>query len=90
MPEPTKSRVNPTRGAPNYAASSHLILSVILRVYSHHDSLGENPIPIWATRPSLRAFGGSNNAVAVKYAKDPLRQSLAMRTNTWLNYSNII
>jgi hypothetical protein len=33
------------------AESSHLILSVILQVYSHRDSLSENPIRTWATRP---------------------------------------
>jgi hypothetical protein len=44
-------RVNPTRGAPNCAESSLLILSVILRVYSDHDSVGENPIRTRATSP---------------------------------------
>jgi len=41
--------MNPKRGAPNYAESSRLILSVILGVHSHHDSVGENPIFTWPT-----------------------------------------
>jgi hypothetical protein len=44
--------VNPTRGAPNWAESSRLILSVILEVHSHPDSVGENPIPTCSHTPN--------------------------------------
>ena len=50
MTQPKSPRVNPTRGAPNYAELLRLILSVILRVYSRHDSVGENSIRTSATR----------------------------------------
>jgi hypothetical protein len=73
MPDQPKSpRVNPTRGAPNYAESSHLILSVILRVYSHHDSVGENPIRTWAT--CLWTTKGSKRGTHMSGRAEMLRQ----------------
>ena|ERR1700675_567267 len=41
---PKSPRVNPTRGASNCPRAPHFILSVILRRYSHRDSVGENPM----------------------------------------------
>ena len=79
MTQPKSPRVNPTRGAPNYAELLRLILSVILRVYSRHDSVGENPIRTWATRPLAIDFFAMSDAkdqhdqaVVVDLADDPV------------------